>query len=152
MPGQRIEVVALPIDDVTRRYDDVGFDLSQFGDDAAEKFIPHHGAEVQVRYLRDGDVAVRELWGSDVYVFNLYLPRLDKSVAQYSQCEQADDAKRHRFAQRPIEIQQCRERMAQVQQQADAKKQEQISHPGIAHPCGCGGGAMPAMPLQEPDE
>src|SRR5450830_46522 len=152
MPGQRIEIVALSIDDVPRRYDDVGLDLSQFGDDAVKKLIPHHDAEVQVRYLRDGEMTGRELGGGDVDFFHLYLSRLRKSVAQQAQGEQADDAKRQRLALRPIEIQQCRECMAEVQQQADAEKQEQISHPGIADPSDGSRSAMQAMPLQEPDE
>lgn len=39
MTGQRIKIVALSIDDVTRRYDDVGLDLLQFGNNAVEKYI-----------------------------------------------------------------------------------------------------------------
>src|SRR5450756_1039332 len=84
---------------------------------------------MQVGNLRDGDASGCELGCGDVYFFDLYLPRFDRSVANHYKCEQSHDSQRHRFVQGPIEIEQRGECMAEVKYQANAKKQEQISHP-----------------------
>src|ERR1035437_6590875 len=107
---------------------------------------------MQVGNLRDGDASGCELGCGDVYFFDLYLPRFDRSVANHYKCEQSHDSQRDRFVQGPIEIEQRGECMAEVKYQAKAKKQEQISHPRIAHPSGGDGCAVPALLFKEPDE
>src|ERR1039458_261176 len=82
VPGKRLKVIALPIDNVARRHDDVRLDLTQLADDAVEKISSQHDAEVQIGYLRDGDAPGSELGCGDIDFFNLYPPRFDQSVAQ----------------------------------------------------------------------
>ncbi len=93
-----------------------------------------------------------KLGSVDVYFFNPNVSCLDESVTQQAEREQTDDAQGRHFAYWPAEFEQCRKRPAEVEQQADTKKQEQIPHPHIAQPCSGGSCAMPALPFQGPDK